>query len=147
MKSIFIISTYPNNLKSLLALKDCIYSARGIGFDILVTTNYPITDPEIYELADYVVWDRTDIQSVTDYNVFPSWGWIMECETFKVTTSFDNAYHFDLHRSLRNGVSIAHGLGYDFFYYIEGDCVLIDAYVFIDVRDKMFKEHKKFFFI
>jgi len=147
MKSIFIISAYPNNKKSLDTLKLCIFSAREFGFDILVTTNYPITDPEIYDLADFVVWDKTDIQSMTDYNVFPSWGWIMECNSFKVTTSFDNAYHFDLHRALKNGVNIARGLGYEFFYYLEGDCIIKDTRALIDTRDRMFKENKKLFFM
>ena len=152
MKSIFIISSYPSTPQKLTILKECLISVKDMGFDVLLTTNYPINDPDIYDLVDYLIWDKTDVQSLSDVGadieVSPSnWGWFMRCVNFTARSAFDNAYHFDLHRSLRNGVSLAQGLNYDFFYYLEGDNMVLDKRHLINTRDKMFKENKKLMFI
>ena len=152
MKSIFIISSYPSTPQKLTILKECLNSVKDMGFDVLLTTNYPINDPEIYSLVDYLIWDKTDVQSLSDVGLdievtTLNWGWFMKGTNFTARTAFDNAYHFDLHRSLRNGVSLAQGLNYDFFYYLEGDNMILDKQHLIDTRDKMFKEDKKLLFI
>lgn len=147
MKSIFIISSYPSTPKKLSILKDCLKSVRNMEFDILLTTNYPINDPEIYELTDFLLWDKTDIQTLTNYDISTTMGWYMDGSNFRAISSFDNAYHFDLYRSLYNGINFAKGLGYEFFYYLEGDCIITNKNVIISHRDKMFEENKKLIFV
>lgn len=147
MKNIFIISSYPSTHKKLSILKDCLKSIKNMNFDILLTTNYPINDPEIYELVDYFLWDKTDIQTLTDYDISTTMGWYMDGLNFRAISSFDNAYHFDLYRSLYNGINFAKGLGYEFFYYLEGDCIIINKDIISGHRDKMFKENKKLIFV
>lgn len=146
MKSIFIISTYPSDPKKMSILKDCLKSTKNMGFDVCLTTNYKIIDPEIYELVDYLIWDKTDIQTLTDYGIFPGPGWFLNGMNFRATMSFDNAYHFDLYRCLHNGVSLADGLGYDFFYYLEGDRIIMDKENILLYRNKMFENNKKMIF-
>lgn len=147
MKSVFIISSYPSSQKKIDVLKECLKSIKNTGFDILLTTNYPINDKEVFELVDYLIWDKTDIQSIIDYDIFLNEGWYMLGDGFRATTSFDNAYHFDLYRSLYNGVNFVKELGYDFFYYLEGDCVLLDGGFLSDKRDEMFSNNKKMMFV
>jgi len=148
MKNIFVVSSYPSTDKKFSILKECLRSVRKIKeFDILLTTNYPITDPEIYTLTDYIIWDKIDIQTVTEYGIFPTYGWQLIGSNFTATTSFDNAYHFDLHRALHNGVNFAKGLGYEFFYYLEGDCEILDTNNLLEKRDRMFVENKKLMFM
>lgn len=148
MKSIFIVSSYPSNDKKIKVLKETLISIRNVGYDVLLTTNYPIKDQEIYGLVDYLIYDKTDIQNFYEYGIFnPDAGWYAHGSNFDCTVSFDNAYHFDLYRSIYNGVSLANSLGYEYFNYIEGDCVLLNPLMPIEIREKLISENKKLFFV
>lgn len=46
-KNVFIVSAYPSTAEKSQILKDCLTSLRRDGFDIILTTNYKITDLEI----------------------------------------------------------------------------------------------------
>lgn len=147
MKSAIIISSYPSSDYRLNILKQTLRSVKGNGFDVILTTNYPITDNEIYDMVDYIVWDKIDIQSVFDYDVrIDSPGWFFKNDNFEATIAFDNAYHFDLYRSIWNAVNLINGLNYDFFYYIEGDSILLKNNDLIKTRDLMFEKNKDILF-
>ena len=147
MKSIFIVSSYPSTPKKLNILKECLISVKDMGFDVLLTTNYPITDPDIYKMIDYLIWDKTDIQNFNDYDLETTEGWFMKTNFYRASASFDNAYHFDLYRSLRSGVNLSNSLKYDFFYYLEGDNVILDKDFIVKLRDRMFEEKKRLLFV
>jgi len=148
MKSVFIISSYPSTDKKIKILKESLRSIKDVGFDILLTTNYPIKDQEIYELVDYIVYDKTDIQNFHDFGIFDlDAGWYSVGANFTCTIQFNNAYHFDLYRSIYNGVSLANNLGYDYFNYMEGDCILLNKSLVTDIKNKLILEEKKLFFV
>lgn len=148
MKSIFIVSSYPSNEKKIRILKETLKSIRNIGFDILLTTNLPIKDSEIYELIDYLIYDKTDITNFYDYGIFlPDAGWYAKGPNFSLTVSFDNAYHFDLYRSTRSGLVLASGLGYEYFNYIEGDCIINNPQFILNLQNQLIEHNRKLFFV
>lgn len=147
-KNVFIISAYPSTPQKLLVLKECLRSLKRSDYDIILTTNYKLSDQEIYSMVDYLIFDKTDIQDYLDYGYTHEGygGWYLKTEHFKVGSGFNNAYHYDLYRSTYNAIIFANSIGYEFFTYVEGDCILKDFKKLEDIRKKMFLENKKMFF-
>jgi len=149
MKSAFIISSYPSNQQKIDYLKKTIESVKNIGFDIILTTNYPIKDEEIYNSVDYFIFDKVDVKSFTELGIILSWGWRSQInDNFIVSKRFDNAYHFDIYRCIYNAVGILNTLKYDFFYYLEGDSFLNQSELdnLISRRNEMFEKNKNMIF-
>jgi len=150
MKSAFVISSYPSNQTKIDWLKDTINCVKGKGFDIVLCTNLPIKDDEIYSSVDYFIYDKLDVKSFTEMGlIYPEWGQYFQNDIVEINQKFDNAYHFDLYRCMYNSVSLLNGLKYDFFYYIEGDSILDDSEMnqMINIRDRMFRENKNMVFV
>ena len=146
-KNVFIVCAYPATPIKVKVLKECLRSLRKPNYDIILTTNYKIVDLEIYDLVDYLIYDKTDIKSWVDCGVDNMGdGWYLSTNSFKVSTMFDNAYHYDIYRATYNAISFANSLGYEFFAYIEGDCLLKDFNRLNELRDKTFNENKNLFF-
>lgn len=147
-KNVFIVCAYPNTPKKIEILKDCLKSLKSKeNYDIILTTNYKITDTEIYDLVDYFIFDKTDIKSWIDLGVDNlDTGWYMNTNEFRVSSMFDNAYHYDIYRSTYNAIGLANSLKYNFFTYIEGDCILKDFKKLELLNKRMISEDKKLFF-
>jgi len=146
-ENIFIVCAYPSTISKLNTLKECLISLKRTGYDILLTTNYKIIDEEIYQLVDYLIYDKTDIKSFVELGVDNLGdGWTLHTEHFTVSTMFDNAYHYDIYRSTYNAISLSNSLGYNFFVYVEGDCILKDFDKIDEIKKQMFDNNKKLFF-
>jgi hypothetical protein len=146
-KKIFIVSAYPSTPNKVKILKECLQSLRKPDYDILLTTNYRITDNEIYDLVDYMIYDKTDIKSFVDYGIdFLQDGWWLDVGHFKITSMYNNAYHYDLFRSTYNAIGMVNSIGYDYFVYVEGDCILKDINKLNSILDEMVLKEKKMFF-
>lgn len=94
-----------------------------------------------------MIFDKTDIQHFMDYGVVPQGHcWHLVTDIFEIKHSFNTAYHYDLFRSTYNAISFANSLGYEFFTYVEGDCVMKDFDKLIEIKNQMYQENKKLFF-
>lgn len=146
-KNVFIISAYPSTQEKLQILKECLASLRRDDFDIILTTNFKITDLELYNLVDYLIFDKTDYQHFMDFGIIPfGHCWILRTDNFVIKNTFNIAYHYDLFRSTYNAVALANSLGYEFFAYIEGDCVMKDFDKLLQIKNQMYQEKKSMFF-
>lgn len=146
-KNVFVVSAYPSTPEKLQILKECLTSLRRDDFDIILTTNFKITDLEIFNLVDYLIFDKTDYQHFMDFGVIPvGHCWILRTGGFEILNRFNTAYHYDLFRSTYNAIALANSLGYEFFTYVEGDCVMKDFDKMIQIKNQMYQENKKMFF-
>jgi hypothetical protein len=154
MKNVFLVSSYPNDEKKLSALKQTLKSIKRDDFDILLTTNYPINDQEVYDLIDYFIYDKSEVESFVELGhvvVRPNGlldGWFMDGQGLRVGASFDNAHHYNLYRCVYTALSFLNSIGYDFFYYIEGDANIEkdEMDILLKFKDRMFEENKKMIF-
>lgn len=154
MKNAFLVSSYPNDEKKLLILKQTLKSIKREDFDIILTTNYPIKDEEVYDLVDYFIFDKSEVESFVElgYVVVRQNGlldgWYMNGQGLRVGASFDNAHHYNLYRGVYTSLTFLDSVGYDFFYYIEGDAILEKEEIdfLLSFRDRMFIENKKMIF-
>lgn len=154
MRNAFLVSSYPNDEKKLTILKQTLRSIRRDDFDIILTTNYPIKDDEVYELVDYFIYDKSEVESFVELGHIVVRqnglldGWYMEGQGLRVGASFDNAHHYNLYRGVYTSLSFLDSVGYDFFYYIEGDAVLEKSEIdfLLSFRNQMFAEKKKMIF-
>lgn len=146
-KKIFIISAYPSNPRKLKILKDCLRSLKRSAYDILLTTNFKIIDSEIYDLVDYIIYDKTDIKSFLEYGIdFLNDGWFLDVGHFRISSMYNNAYHYDIFKSTYNAIGMVNAIGYEYFVYVEGDCILKDINKLNSILDEMVANDKKMFF-
>ena len=126
-KNVFVVCAYPYNENRTQVLIECLKSLKRKDFDIALSTNYPITNNEVLSLVDYMIFDKQDIKNWDKYDFnFNSYGWNAVFNNIKIETLFNNAYHYDIYRSMYQAINLMNSMGYEFFYYIEGDCELND---------------------
>lgn len=149
-KNIFIVNAYPNSERRIVSLKKTLKSLKHDEFDILLSTNYPISDPEIYEMIDYFVYDKQDIQDYYDYGrLMPDNGWSFNLDWCTLGVKYNSAYHYDLWRCLYNSLNLIKNLGYEYFWRTDGDNENMteeNIKEFINIRNNMFSENKKIVF-
>ena len=126
-KNVFVVCAYPYNEDRIQVLIECLKSLKRKDFDIALSTNYPITDKDVLSLVDYMIFDKQDIKDWDKYDIsFNCYGWKAVFNNIKIETLFNNAYHYDIYRGMYQTISLMNNMGYQFFYYIEGDCELND---------------------
>jgi len=98
-----------------------------------------------------IIYDFHDIKSFFDYenNTDTFEGFFYATQNFRVSAKFDNAYHFDIYRNVYLGATLAKGLNYEFFAYIEGDNILGDKSkdVIRELKNEMMNNNKKMMFL
>ncbi len=148
-KNIFIVSAYPNTKRKIEVLKNCIDSLICDEFDILLCTNNIVTDKDILSKITYYIYDSQDIKDYYDYGfVLGGSGWWAKLFNFYLYIDFNNAYHYDIYRCIYDGLNLCISLGYEFFYYVEGDCELSDDNIkdLLSYKEKMMIDNKKLIF-
>lgn len=129
MKNCIIITTYSCNEYRLNILKNALKSFKKYSenisekFDIILCSQYPVTDKEILSLVDYFLLDCDDIESFYNYGDvytydFHYWNNI---NNMSFADIFDNTYHFMLWKLVYMSLNLCNNMGYEFFYYMEGD--------------------------
>lgn len=152
-KDVFVVSTYPSDQKRLNVLKEVLQNLRTAkDFDIILSSNYKITDKDVLDLVDFYIYDFHDIKSYFDYvenddDIFD--GFFYSNSSFRVSSKFDNAYHFDIYRNVYLGASLAKSLNYEFFTYIEGDNIIGDKSKehIRSLKKEMFDKNKNMIFL
>ena len=149
-KSIFLVNAHTDTSRKLELLKKTLKAIKHKEFDICLSMNYPITDPEVYELIDYFVYDKQDVQDYADYGVdyITDPGWFYNLDWCTMTIKYNSAYHYNIWRCVYNGLNLINNLGYEFFLRVDGDNVGIttkDIEKFIEIKDVMFEQEKNFF--
>jgi hypothetical protein len=99
-------------------------------------------------MVDYIIYDKVNITNFLDYDDldYLNDGWWMQNDRFRVSSKFNNAYHYDIYRAMYNAIGLVNSLGYEFFVFVEGDCILKDFEKLNQLRDRMFSEQRKMLF-
>jgi hypothetical protein len=148
-KNVFIVTSYPYNENRINVLKECLKSLKHPEFDIILATNYPIENKEINDMCDFMVYDKQDIKSWADYNIdFIGKSWYIDFPHMSAEIRFDNAYHYDIYRLIYLATGLASSLGYEFFYYVEGDCEFSEQNItdFLDLKKDTLEKNKQMVF-
>jgi len=129
MKNCIIITSYPSNEYRLGVLRKSLKSFQNFSknskekFDIILCSQYPIVDKEILTLVDYFLYDNDNIESFFNYGDVYTYDFHYRSviNNLQFTDVFDNTYHFMLWKLVYMGLNFSNFMGYDFFYYMEGD--------------------------
>jgi hypothetical protein len=117
MKRIIIIDTYPSGLRESEILSECIDSLKPLGYDIMITSHYPI-NMDISSKVNYVVFDKENTFLPPERTPF-FW---YKSEQFDVHI-FNAGHTLPICRNMRNGLHLAQCLKYDEFIFTESDVI------------------------
>jgi hypothetical protein len=142
MRKIVILDTYPTTDIHISTLISSIKSLKSEDFDIMLVSHLPISE-EICKMVDYVIYDSENLLLPIELTPHV---WV-DTDSFFVKT-FNNGHSLTICKNLKNGISLAHSIGYDFFYFIESDNVFskIDLNKLIQLSYDMLMGDKKMFF-
>lgn len=139
MKNCLIITSYPSNEYKLNILRKLLDSIKQFSknskekFDIILCSQFPIQDKEILTSVDYFLYDNDNLESFYNYgDVYTfdfHWRFVLN-NNIQFTDIFDNTYHFMLWKLIHMGLNFSNSMGYDFFYYLEGDSEILSENFF-----------------
>jgi hypothetical protein len=131
---LLIIHAYPNTQHKINVLIESINSVSNIGYHILLVSHYPIP---------------LDIQSMVTYYLFDSVNDLVHKNQSHIFYELYNSDHYvqirdDLHntavlRNMYKSISFAKILGYDYFLFMDGDCIISveDVVLFNQLTDNL----------
>lgn len=142
MKKIFIISCYPSTEKQQKILSDCIKILKKTDFKILVVSHKSISE-EIQDSVDYFIYDKDNSFLPQEISPF----------TYNHNDSFNVRVNYPGHsicitRNMFNSIKFVNEYKFDFFYFMEFDCLFSDEdlNILVELSDKMLNENKKMVF-
>lgn len=142
MRKIIIISSYPNTPERESVLVDCIKAVSNKGYDIMVTSHYPIS-VDIQKMVNYSLYDSDNSHS--SYEDSPL-SWVGN-EHLKFTTRI-NGHALAICRSMANSFAVAEIQKYDYFVFMEADNIISesDFNKLESLREDIVNQDKKMFF-
>ena len=120
MRKIIIISSYATTSEKEKTLNDCIDKVSNKGYDIMLTSHYPVPD-YIQKKVNYCIYDSDNI--LLPYDISPSF-WI-ENEQFYIEVNI-NSHNLTICRNMLNGIGLSRIMKYDFFFFMESDNIFSD---------------------
>lgn len=142
MKKLIILHSYPNTEKQQNVLSECLDTLKKTNYDILLMSHYPVP-ADIYKKATYYLFDE-DNEMLPEKD-FPSYHYNMD--GFHATVTLPG-HTLPITRSMKKSITFARALKYDFFWFMEADCILSDDDLvkFDSLRKQMFDEDKHMIF-
>jgi hypothetical protein len=120
MRKIIIISSYATTSEKEKTLNDCIDKVSNKGYDIMLTSHYPVPD-YIQKKVNYCIYDSDNI--LLPYDISPSF-WI-ENDQFYIEVNI-NSHNLTICRNMLNGIGLSKIMKYDFFFFMESDNIFSD---------------------
>lgn len=141
-KKIIIIHSYPNNQQQLDVLSKCLDILKKTDYDTMLVSHYPVSS-DVYKKANYYLFDEDNI--LLPEGISPAYYYNMD--GFELTINFPG-HTLAITRSMKKSISLAKTLGYNFFWFMESDCLFSDDDLikFDTLRDQMFREDKDMVF-
>jgi hypothetical protein len=137
-KKIVIIHSYPNTEKQLDVLSRCLDVFSNSNYHTLLVSHYPIPS-EVYKKANYYIFDEDN--EMLPEGEFPPYYY--NFDGFQATINF-KGHTLPITRSMKKSISFVRALEYDFFWFMESDCILSeeDLVRFDDLRSRTLSEGK-----
>jgi len=140
MEKIIIIDSYHSSDYHTEILKECLRRLKKTDYKLLLTSHLPIPI-EIQSQVDYCVYDRENIllDSASHY-------WYANPE-FRVNIN-QLGHSIAIYRNMISGVTLAHAMGFDYFYFTHGDNLFDfgDLVSFDKFLNEMVEGNKKMIF-
>lgn len=142
MKKLVILHSYPNTEKQQTVLSECLDALKKTNYDTMLVSHYPVPS-DVYKKATYYLFDEDN--EMLPEGEFPSYHYNME--GFQATINFPG-HTLPITRSMKKSITFARALRYDFFWFMEADCIFSDNDLirFDALRKQMFDEGKHMIF-
>jgi hypothetical protein len=142
IKKLIIVHSYPNTDKQLKVLSECLGILKKTDYDILLMSHYPVPS-EVYKKTNYYLFDEDN--TLLPEGLFPSYHY--NIDGFQAIINLPG-HTLPITRSMMKSVTFAKGLGYDFFWFMEADCLFSDSDLikFDNLQKQMFNEDKDLVF-
>lgn len=142
MKKLIVIGAYPNTPKKEEVLINEINSLKGLGFDFMLVSHYPIS-VEIQNMVDYYIYDKNQNLTPIDKTTY----YWLKTDSFIVRVN-NSRHALPISQSMNNAFKFSEIKNYDFVYFIENDNLFseVDAKKLNDLVDKMVNQNKKCIF-
>jgi hypothetical protein len=134
----FIISTYPDNDRRKQLTKDCLLNIKKLGYDIILTSHYPI-DPDTQSICDYYIYDKYNYPTKHSYykkfyNYTDNQRIDIDLDSLDVINQ-----SYTVLSNYTNGVKLAKEVGYDSVICMNYDIVIseLDKNVIIEMFDSV----------
>jgi hypothetical protein len=121
MKKIFIVDAYPSSPAKMNTLCDCIRVLKKTDYAIMVVSHCPVSE-EVQYLADYVVYDKNNLMLPSNLTPFH-----VSQTDFFYAYIFHSGHSLAITRNMKNALSLTISEGYDFFFFVEFDCIFSDG--------------------
>jgi hypothetical protein len=119
-RPLLIIGCYPNTDVKKEILRKNLHTLKNT-FDIVLTSHFPV-DIELQSISKYVIYDSVnDIPHTTPVTLWNDYGNVYI--EYAMPIIYNPGY--SVYRQLKNALRLVKDIGYDSFFYMEGD-VLID---------------------
>jgi hypothetical protein len=137
-KDAFCIGCYPSNDTLRNLLKQNLTNLKKSGnFDIFLSTHYDKVDQEILDLVDYYIFDKNNTFLDKEHSPCIT----RNNEIFNIVI-YSGGHGLAGMRNIVNLAGFVESLGYDFFYYSEGDNVFSEN----DIKKIILTKEKCLFF-
>lgn len=142
MSKLVILHCYPTTDKHLAIVKECLQIFKKTKYDTLLMSHYPIPS-DVHKEANYYLFDEDN--ELLPGGIFPPY--FYDLGHAEVTVKYPG-HTLPITRSMNKSIKFAKALGYDFFYFMEADCLLSeeDLIKFDDLRYQVFANNKQMIF-
>lgn len=137
-KKIIIVHSYPNTEKQLEVLSECLSTLKKTDYDTMLVSHYPVP-ADVYKKATYYLFDEDN--ELLPEGEFPPYYY--EMDGFQATINLPG-HTLPITRSMKKSIAFVRALNYDFFWFMEADCIFSDQDLirFDALREQMLKEGK-----
>jgi len=141
-EKIIILHSYPNTQKQLDVLSECLDVLKKTDYDTMLVSHYPVP-ADVYKRATYYLFDEDN--EMLPEGEFPPYYYNMD--GFQATINL-KGHTLPITRSMKKSITFARALRYDFFWFMEADCIFSDEDLirFDNLRQQMSKEDKQLVF-
>ena len=142
MNKLIILHSYPNTQKQLDVLSKCLGALEKTDYDTMLVSHYPVP-ADVYRKATYYLFDEDN--EMLPEGEFPCYYYNMD--GFQATINLPG-HTLPITRSMKKSITFAKALEYDFFWFMEADCIFSDEDLikFDNLQKQMFIDGKQLVF-
>jgi hypothetical protein len=142
MKTLIVIGAYPNTPKKEKVLIDEIESLRGLGYDFMLVSHYPVST-EIQKMVDYYIYEKNQILTPLDKTTY----YWFQTDNFMVRVN-NSRHALPISQNMFNAFKLSEIKDYDFVFFVENDnqFSLNDSLKLKSLIDEMVSQNKQCIF-
>jgi len=115
MKTLIVIGAYPNTPKKEKVLIDEIESLRGLGYDFMLVSHYPVST-EIQKMVDHYIYEKNQTLTPLDKTTY----YWFQTDSFMVRVN-NSRHALPICQNMFNAFKLSEIKDYDFVFFVEND--------------------------